>query len=334
MKKYLAFLLSLSFPLPTSPYNPSLMSLSLSYALLPPPGSTYPNPRVGCVITNSNSQVIGAGFHPRAGECHAEIFALMECGGMVESGVMAAIGVCVGSYGVPASAFPSYSASDCVEASASVNSIKSSYISSPSAFSSSCSLPPNSSAYVTLEPCSHVGRTPPCCATLVNAGVSNVYVGYIDSNPLVSGGGIKFLRDNGVNVVVVNDEACRDANEEFFGRMRSMTIEPMNSIDFNGITSSEMKALRKVSNAIKSTERGMKKIHVKELPLTPTFMHDLSLSLLSSPFCTVKCSSVSTSKSSVHEIARKVEEGIDGVKCIQVIGRTFVACRVKGVDFG
>ncbi|MGB2959774.1 MAG: bifunctional diaminohydroxyphosphoribosylaminopyrimidine deaminase/5-amino-6-(5-phosphoribosylamino)uracil reductase RibD, partial [Bacteroidota bacterium] len=56
--------------------------------------------------------------------------------------------------------------------------------------------------YVNLEPCSHLGKTPPCADMLAASGIRHVVVGTQDPNPLVSGRGIKRLRDAGVNVTV------------------------------------------------------------------------------------------------------------------------------------
>lgn len=124
-------------------------------------GRTSPNPLVGAVVVQ-NGEVVGEGFHPRAGEPHAEVFALKAAG--------------EGARG--------------------------------------------STIYVSLEPCNHYGRTPPCSEALINAGVSKVVVGMVDPNPLVAGGGIARLRAAGIEVVVgVEEAACRRLNEGFIHRI-------------------------------------------------------------------------------------------------------------------
>ncbi|BAZ69071.1 riboflavin biosynthesis protein RibD [Fischerella sp. NIES-4106] len=124
-------------------------------------GRTSPNPMVGAVIVK-DGEIIGEGFHPRAGEPHAEVFALKAAG--------------VNAHGA--------------------------------------------TIYVSLEPCNHYGRTPPCSEALVAAGVAKVVVGMVDPNPLVGGGGIAKLRAAGIEVIVgVEEAACRRLNEGFIHRI-------------------------------------------------------------------------------------------------------------------
>jgi diaminohydroxyphosphoribosylaminopyrimidine deaminase/5-amino-6-(5-phosphoribosylamino)uracil reductase len=124
-------------------------------------GCTSPNPLVGAVVVQ-NGEVVGEGFHPRAGEPHAEVFALRAAGERARG----------------------------------------------------------STIYVSLEPCNHYGRTPPCSEALINAGVSKVVVGMVDPNPLVAGGGMARLRAAGIEVVVgVEEAACRRLNEGFIHRI-------------------------------------------------------------------------------------------------------------------
>ncbi len=103
--------------------------------------TTQPNPRVGCVIVK-NQKIIGRGAHLKAGEQHAEVFALREAGAEAKG----------------------------------------------------------ADAYVTLEPCNHHGRTPPCVDALIEAGVKRVVVAMQDPNPLVAGAGIKRLQAQGIQV--------------------------------------------------------------------------------------------------------------------------------------
>lgn len=73
-----------------------------------------------------------------------------------------------------------------------------------------------SDAYVTLEPCSHYGKTPPCAKALVEARVARVFVGMVDPNPIVAGKGIEMLRAAGIEVQVgILEEQCRELNRPF-----------------------------------------------------------------------------------------------------------------------
>ena len=120
-------------------------------------GFTSPNPMVGAVVVREG-QVVGKGYHQKAGTPHAEIHALQDAGTRAAG----------------------------------------------------------STLYVTLEPCNHQGRTPPCTEAILRGGVERLVVGCKDPNPRVSGGGIEFLKSRGVQVEVgVLKERCFQLNEAF-----------------------------------------------------------------------------------------------------------------------
>lgn len=124
--------------------------------------TTQPNPRVGCVIIR-DGQIVGQGFHIKAGEPHAEILALKQAGEEAE----------------------------------------------------------HATVYVTLEPCSHTGRTPPCADALIAAKVSRVIVAMKDPNPLVAGSGIKRLKQAGIIVETgMLQQQAEALNPGFITRMR------------------------------------------------------------------------------------------------------------------
>jgi diaminohydroxyphosphoribosylaminopyrimidine deaminase/5-amino-6-(5-phosphoribosylamino)uracil reductase len=101
--------------------------------------TTSPNPRVGCVIV-LNGEVIGEGFHQKAGQGHAEVHALKQAGAKAKG----------------------------------------------------------ATAYVTLEPCSHFGLTPPCAEALIKAQVGHVIAAMVDPDPRVSGRGLERLKSAGI----------------------------------------------------------------------------------------------------------------------------------------
>ena len=123
--------------------------------------TTDPNPRVGCVLVR-DGEIVGEGFHARAGQPHAERHALAAAGDRARG----------------------------------------------------------ATAYVTLEPCSHTGRTGPCADALVAAGVARVVAAMEDPNPLVAGNGMQTLAAAGIETASGLLEAdARALNPGFISRM-------------------------------------------------------------------------------------------------------------------
>ncbi len=90
--------------------------------------------------------------------------------------------------------------------------------------------------YVTLEPCSHFGRTPPCADLIINSGIKRVFIASADPNPLVAGKGIARMRDAGIEVVTgLLQEKADSLNEPFFHFIKTktpyVTIKAASSFD-------------------------------------------------------------------------------------------------------
>lgn len=139
--------------------------------------TTSPNPNVGCVIVN-NKQIVGEGYHFKAGLAHAEINALK----MAQKQAV------------------------------------------------------NASCYVTLEPCSHYGRTPPCAISLIKAGIKRVVIAMTDPNPKVAGRGIALLKEAGIEVEVgLLEKEAISLNLSFIKRMSQnrprVTVKLASSLD-------------------------------------------------------------------------------------------------------
>ena len=152
-------------------------------------GWTNPNPLVGCVLVR-DGHIIGEGWHARYGQAHAERNALADCARRAGTGPQGGAPACQ-PVGEPGGASP---AADPTRSTAQ-----------------------GATAYVTLEPCCHTGKQPPCTDALIAAGIARVVVGSRDPNPLVSGGGVAALRAAGirVDIDVLRDE-CDQLNPVFF----------------------------------------------------------------------------------------------------------------------
>lgn len=84
--------------------------------------------------------------------------------------------------------------------------------------------PKGADIYVTLEPCCHYGKTPPCTEAIIESGIRRVVVGSLDANPLVAGKGIKILREAGIEVIEgVLQKECEELNKIFFHFIKTGT---------------------------------------------------------------------------------------------------------------
>ena len=94
----------------------------------------------------------------------------------------------------------------------------------------------NSTIIVTLEPCSHYGKTPPCADLIIKSGIKTVVVGVLDCNPKVAGNGIKKCQDAGLTVITgILEEECKQLNEIFFKnqlkKLPFVTIKTATTLD-------------------------------------------------------------------------------------------------------
>lgn len=74
----------------------------------------------------------------------------------------------------------------------------------------------NSTLYVTLEPCAHFGKQPPCTQLIVQSGIKTVVIGQLDPNPIVRGKGVDYLEENGIEVIIgINEKDVRQLNSHY-----------------------------------------------------------------------------------------------------------------------
>ena len=92
------------------------------------------------------------------------------------------------------------------------------------AIRSCSSSPKGATMYVTLEPCSYYGKTPPCVEAIIESGIKEVYVACLDPNPKVSGKGVQMLKESGIKVTTgILEEECRKQNEIYFHFLKNKT---------------------------------------------------------------------------------------------------------------
>jgi len=94
--------------------------------------------------------------------------------------------------------------------------------------------------YITLEPCNHQGKTPPCTESIISAGITNVFIAMKDPNPLVNGSGTNYLKRNGINVTSgIMEEDAKKINRGFINRMVNSKpyVRSKIAMSFDGKTS-------------------------------------------------------------------------------------------------
>tara|TARA_B100000768_G_C11275061_1_gene375506 strand:+ start:172 stop:1245 length:1074 start_codon:yes stop_codon:yes gene_type:complete len=94
--------------------------------------------------------------------------------------------------------------------------------------------------YITLEPCNHQGKTPPCTESIISAGITNVFIAMKDPNPLVNGSGTNYLKRNGINVTSgIMEEDAKKINRGFINRMINSKpyVRSKIAMSFDGKTS-------------------------------------------------------------------------------------------------
>jgi len=119
-----------------------------------------------------------------------------------------------------------------------------------------------STAYVSLEPCNHYGRTPPCTLALINHGIARVVVGMVDPDPRVSGAGVTYLKDQGISVDVgVERERCESLNRPFIHRV--LKKKPLSVVwaCFRS-SSSSSSSLETISDAIDCLSSSTRRIDI------------------------------------------------------------------------
>jgi len=150
-------------------------------------GLTYPNPSVGSLILDKNGQILTVSVHRKSGEAHSEVLAIRDA----YSGV-------TGDKTISESTDSNYLHN---------------YL-----YENHNGIFEGATIYVTLEPCNHWGKTPPCSMIIEKLGFKKVVIGVKDSNPEATGGA-EFLKNNGIKVEFCNGECQERANK---------LIEPFN----------------------------------------------------------------------------------------------------------
>ncbi|KAL3933291.1 MAG: hypothetical protein SGARI_003738 [Bacillariaceae sp.] len=300
------------------------LSQALDYARIGA-GHTFPNPAVGCVLVHQETQqVLGAGFHPRAGYPHAEIFALLEAAGHVDSGVTAARSVVENNK--PNKEVQTLSETYAAE-DGPTNLFGDVFVNLPV------------TAYVTLEPCCHYGKTPPCATSLALSKVDRVVVGVRDPNPRVDGGGVQLLQDAGVTVDIVEEtepigKDCARLVDEFVKRIVPKDYDAESYSHINGAMRRELRSIagrKKTDDSLVQVNwtgkvRATNEDEVKDLELPVEWMERVDGLLWKEELINLRLNKAVNKKKLAKQLGERVSETL-GAHVAQNVGHTVLLYR-------
>lgn len=303
-------------------------------------GNTYPNPAVGCILVRHDivdgDVVLGSGFHPRAGMPHAEVFALFEACGHVKDGISAARSVMSTNRLVKEE-----DDTDVTDVVSNLLQIYKSPDGTATLFGRQFS-DVNVTAYVTLEPCCHYGKTPPCASSLVAAGVKRVVVGCRDPNPRVDGGGVRVLKEFGIYVQILDKNAAEECSNLIKYFVQRISPRPVPTQNLNDIINGKTRrALRSVAGRQKNDgtiqqiewPRSYSNNYEVEdgdiaacVPIDHRFLESLDGFLWDKEIVLLRLNSVVQKKKGAKILSERVAEILDA-HVAQVIGHTALLYR-------
>mmetsp|Transcript_36513 Transcript_36513/g.40765 ORF Transcript_36513/g.40765 Transcript_36513/m.40765 type:complete len:435 (-) Transcript_36513:85-1389(-) len=293
---------------------------------------TFPNPAVGCVIVRQDTgDVVGEGFHPRAGCPHAEVFALLEAAGHVTSGVEAAKSVMEGDV-LEKDDNGLQRIIDVYTGIGTTQNDDDDNRQGPQKLFSDIFVDVPITAYVTLEPCCHYGRTPPCASSLALAKVDRVVVGFRDPNPRVDGGGCKVLQDAGIDVDMANDEGCARIVDAFVKRILPKDYDDQS---YAHMTGRHRRILRQIAGRKKNDKtlqevswsaKAKNEVATDDLELPAEWMEHLDAVLWKEEIVNLRLNRAVQKKKLAKQLGERVAKQL-GAHVAQAVGHTVLLYR-------